>query len=131
VAAVQVCQSFHGQCPEPRIERQRPLAQIPVQFFVGLREHVLHDIGGIYAWGEPTIEAVGDHFAESFAVAHQEPFAGRAVTLGRLAQQVIGVRLGRSHESPLYSCILQLGRKKGHCRGKSWRVITAELRTKS
>jgi hypothetical protein len=85
---------------EPRVERQRSVAQIIEEPSIGFDEDLLDDIRGVEAGGESRMEPVIDHTAESTTESCKQRGTGLAVAICSELDERFGpdvVRVPRHH----------------------------------
>ena len=90
-----------GDVPQPEVERHDGVAEVIAEPAMGLEQDVLHDVAGIDARRQGRIEAQADHAPQRFAMTGEQLLDGLGATgfigLGRLIEQLLGVRLFRPH----------------------------------
>jgi hypothetical protein len=85
--------------PQPRVERQWPVADVAAQAAVGLDEDLLDHVGRVDAGGQARIQAERDRPPQPVAVPLQQRPAGQAAPGAGAAEKLVGVVVGGAHRS--------------------------------
>jgi hypothetical protein len=95
VATVQLDHPLPGELPEPREERERPVAQVRIE--AGRRRHqrVLDDVGRVEPRQQPPVEPDGDDPPETGPMPLQEPLPGVVVAPTGPLDESLGVQVAR------------------------------------
>ncbi len=86
VAAVELDDPLPGEPAQPRIERQRPVAEEVIQLAAGVGQGLLHDVGRVDQGSQPAVEPHGDHPPQALAVPLQQDIERWPAAAGVLEQ---------------------------------------------